>query len=77
MGKKDTGMYNNLVFVTQIGIMMMTPILGGVVIGHFLSEKLGGNPLVFFGCLLLGVFSSFYELYRFSMKYVEKMKKRK
>ncbi len=77
MGKKDTGMYNNLIFISQIGIMMVTPILGGVVIGHYLSGKLGGNQLVFFVCLLLGVFSSFYELYRFSMKYVEKIKKRK
>lgn len=77
MGKKDIGMYNNLLYISQIGIMMVTPVLGGVVIGQYISEKLGGNQLAFFVCLILGVCSSFYELYRFSMKYVEKMKKRK
>lgn len=77
MGKKDIGMYNNLIYISQIGIMMVTPILGGVVLGQYLSDKLGGKPLVFFICLILGVFSSFYELYRFSMKYVEKTKQSK
>lgn len=77
MGKKDTGMYNNLIYISQIGIMMITPILGGVVIGQFLTEKLGGNKLAFFICLILGICSSFYELYRFSIKYVDNIKKRK
>lgn len=76
MGRNDTGMYNNLMFISQIGIMMITPILGGVVIGNYLSEKMGGNKLPFFICLILGVLSSFYELYRFSIKYVEKMKRK-
>ena len=76
MGKKDIGMYNNLLYISQIGIMMITPVLGGVVIGNYLSEKMGGNKLPFFICLIIGVLSSFYELYRFSMKYVEKMKRK-
>lgn len=37
MGKKDVGMYNNLVYISQIGIMMITPILGGVVVGNYLA----------------------------------------
>ncbi len=76
MGKKDTGMYNNLLFVSQIGIMMTTPILGAIVIGNWVSEKMGGNKFIFFLFLILGVCSSFYELYRFSMKYVEKIKRK-
>ena len=76
MARKDVGMYNNLMFISQIGIMMITPILGAVVFGNYLSEKMG-NRLPFFVCLILGIMSSFYELYRFSIKYVDKLKKRK
>ena len=76
MGRRDIGMYKNLVYISQIGIMMITPILGGVVIGKYLSEKMDGNPIVFFLCLILGIFSSFYELYRFSMKYIEDTSKK-
>lgn len=76
MGKKDVGMYNNLVYISQIGIMMVTPILGGVVVGNYLAERFS-NQLLFFICLILGLFSSFYELYRFSIKYIERMKRRR
>lgn len=76
MGKKDVGMYNNLVYISQIGIMMITPILGGVVAGNWFAEKFS-NPLLFFICLILGIFSSFYELYRFSIKYIDRMKRRR
>lgn len=75
MARKDVGMYNNLLYISQIGIMMITPILGGVVFGNYLSEKTG-NQLFFFIFLLLGIMSSFYELYRFSIKYVDRMKKK-
>ncbi len=76
MGKKDVGMYNNLIYISQIGIMMVTPILGGVYIGNYL-EGYFHNKLAFFLCLIIGIMSSFYELYRFSMKYIERMKKRR
>lgn len=75
MGKNNASMYSNLVYISQIGIMMITPILGGVVFGNYLSEKTG-NQLFFFIFLLLGIMSSFYELYRFSIKYVDRMKKK-
>lgn len=77
MGKKDTGMYNNLIYVSQIGIMMLTPILGGVFVGKYLSDKMGGNMLPFILCLLIGIASSFYELYRFSISYIEKNKRKR
>lgn len=75
MGKNDASMYKNLMYISQIGIMMITPILGGVYLGNLLAEKFD-NKLIFFVCLLLGIISSFYELYRFSMKYIQQMKKK-
>lgn len=76
MARRDAGMYSNIMYISQIGIMMITPILGGVVLGNYLSEKMGSR-LPFFICLIIGIMSSFYELYRFSIKYVDKMQKRK
>lgn len=76
MGKKDVGMYNNLIYISQVGIMMITPILGGVYIGNYLKAYFH-SQLAFFICLIIGIMSSFYELYRFSMKYVERMSKRR
>lgn len=77
MGKKDIGMYGNLIYISQIGIMMITPIFGGVYIGKYLSDKMGGNMIPFIVCLLIGIISSFYELYRFSIKYIEKNKRKR
>lgn len=68
MGKNDYSMYKNLVFITQIGINMFVPIFGGVLIGKWVSDKMGGNTFVFLGFIVLGVMVSFMEFYKLAIR---------
>ncbi|SHK11241.1 Putative F0F1-ATPase subunit Ca2+/Mg2+ transporter [Caminicella sporogenes DSM 14501] len=73
MGNNKFRMYENLAFLTYIGIMMVTPIFGGVVIGKFLDDKFGTGNVFLFIFVIIGVLSSFTSLYKITMK----MNKRK
>ena len=67
MGKKDFRMYENLALLSQVGIMMVVPIIGGLFIGKWLDGWLGTSPLFLLICVLTGAASSFVSLYKFTM----------
>ncbi len=72
MGKKDFRMYENLALVSQIGIMMVIPIIGGLFLGKYLDDWLHTSPLFLLIMILVGVLSSFMNLYRFTMSQSKK-----
>jgi hypothetical protein len=54
----------NLALLSQVGIMMVIPILGGVLIGQFLDRKFGNGSLFLIAGIVLGVGASFRNLYQ-------------
>lgn len=62
----------NLAYLTQVGILMLTPIIGGVYLGNFLDEKLKTSPWLLLLCIVLGVATAFMSLYKFVMVVTKK-----
>jgi len=61
-------MYENLVFLTQIGISMLVPILGGLLIGKFIDEKVGTSSIFMLTFIVLGVVVAFMNVYKMVMR---------
>lgn len=66
--KSQKSILQNLTLISQVGIMMLVPIFGGVLIGAFLDRffKTSGIFLIIF--VLLGVGAAFRNLYVLSMQ---------
>ncbi len=60
--------FQNLALVSQIGIMMIVPIVIGLFIGKFLDEKLGTGYIFLFIFLVIGVGAAFVNLYKVGMR---------
>ncbi len=67
-------MYENLAFVTQIGLMMAIPIVLSVIIGNYIDEKLGTGSIFLLIFIGLGVASSFLNLYKIMNRLLNKRK---
>ncbi len=63
MKKKQNNILQNLALLSQVGIMMIVPIIGGVFLGNWLDRKFGDGSIFLIICLLLGVGASFRNLY--------------
>jgi F0F1-type ATP synthase assembly protein I len=61
-------MYENLVFLTQIGISMVVPILGGLLIGKYIDGKVGTTSIFTLTFIVLGVGAAFMSVYKMVMK---------
>jgi len=66
--KNRNGILQNLALISQVGIMMIVPIIGGVVIGAFLDRFMKTNGIFLIIFILLGVGSSFRNLYVLSIQ---------
>ena len=66
--KPDYKMYENLVFVTQVGIIMVVPIFGSILFGKFLDQWLNTGHIFLLVFTILGVGSSFTSFYKFAMR---------
>jgi len=60
-------MYENLALLSQVGIMMIVPIAGGLFAGNWLDKKLGTSPLFLLLLIAIGTASAFVSLYKFTM----------
>lgn len=67
-------MYENLAFVSQIGLMMAIPIVMSVFIGNYIDEKLGTGSIFLLIFIGLGVASSFLNLYKIMNRLLNKRK---
>ena len=44
--RKDFLIYENLLYISQIGLLMIVPIFGGVVVGKWLEERFHTNGIL-------------------------------
>lgn len=65
MGRTDFRMYENVVYLTQVAFIMITPIFGGLFLGRWLDTQFNGGGLWLLACLVLGAVSGFSGCYRF------------
>lgn len=61
--KSNKGILQNLALISQVGIMMLVPIIGGVLLGAFLDRLAKTNGIFLIIFVLLGVGASFRNLY--------------
>lgn len=74
MKKGKYKMYENLIFVSQIGLMMALPIIMSVYIGSYIDKKLGTGSLFLLIFIGVGVASSFLNLYKITIKRIDRRK---
>jgi F0F1-type ATP synthase assembly protein I len=74
MNKKNFRMYENLAFLTQLGLMMAIPIFVGVYMGSYLDTRFNTGSLFLLICIGIGVLSAFLNLYKIAMKRIDKRK---
>lgn len=70
--RKDFLIYENLMYLSQIGILMIVPIFGGVVIGKWLDDRFHTNGLLLLLMIVLFTLSGFLNVYKFIMKQMKK-----
>ncbi len=68
MFKKNFKAYRNLALLGQIGIMMAVYIVGAIVVGHYLDVRLNSSPIALLVCLLLGIITAFYNVFKLLFK---------
>lgn len=73
--KSLNGIFQNFALVSQIGVMMVVPIIAGVVIGAFLDNALKTKGIFLLIFILIGVGSSFRNLYTLSMQKIKEYDK--
>lgn len=54
----------NLVLISQIGISMLVPILGGALLGNWIDKKVGTGIIFFVIFIILGIISAFMTLFK-------------
>lgn len=74
MSNNKFRIYENLVFVSQIGIMMIVPIFLGVFVGNWIDSKLNTNSIFLLLFIVLGVASAFLNLYKVTMGRINRRK---
>lgn len=60
--------YTNFVLITQIGISMITPIIGCFLIGHYIDTKFSTGNIFLFIFTVLGVLAAFRNLFVIGLK---------
>lgn len=68
MKKLSKNILENLTLITQLGLMMLVPIVGGVLLGAWLDSKWGTSPWLLILGVILGVASAFRNLMVLGMK---------
>lgn len=58
-----------LALISQIGINMTVTILGCLIFGNFLDNKLNTSPWLLFLFIILGVLAAFRNLYHMTKKF--------
>lgn len=66
--RSSKGILQNLALISQVGIMMLVPIIGGVLLGAYLDRLAKTNGIFLIIFVLLGVGTSFRNLYVLSVQ---------
>ena len=68
MSKVDFKALQNLALVTQIGLIMIIPIFGGVYIGNYLDMRFGTSGVCLLIFTILGVIVAFSNLFKIVLR---------
>lgn len=68
MGKVDFKALQNLTLVTQIGLVMIIPIFGGVYIGNYLDMRFETSGLFLLIFTIFGVVVAFLNLFKIVLR---------
>ena len=63
---------NTLSLLSQLGLMMLIPILGLSFLGKFIDTKLNSGPTFFLICMLLGIGGGFMGIYKTLKVYMKR-----
>ncbi|AOY75576.1 AtpZ/AtpI family protein [Clostridium formicaceticum] len=74
--KGKGNLLENLALISQIGISMIIPIIGGLYIGRWLDTKVGTQPIFLFVFIVMGVGAAFVNLFKITTKDVQKNKRK-
>ncbi|WDV46079.1 AtpZ/AtpI family protein [Clostridiaceae bacterium M8S5] len=67
--KKSYGqILKNLALVSQIGITMLVPIVGGIFLGNYIDNLIGVKAIFLAVFTVLGIVISFMNLYKLATK---------
>lgn len=66
----------NVALISQIGIMMIVPIIGGVYLGRWIDSRLNTQPIFLFVFILLGIGGSFTNLFKIATQGSRKKKRK-
>lgn len=69
--KPDYKMYENVAFITQIGVMMIVPIFMCIWFGNFIDKWLNTGSIFLLIFTVLGVGAAFVNFYKFAMRKVD------
>lgn len=72
MGKKTMQIAQMLSLITQVGLMMIIPILGCTFLGKFIDEKFNTNPIFLLIFLVLGIGGAFVGVYKTLIVYAKR-----
>ncbi|MCT4585577.1 MAG: AtpZ/AtpI family protein [Peptostreptococcaceae bacterium] len=73
--KKMFHALRNLALVTQLGLSMIVPMVGGAYLGYIMDLKFKTGKLLFFIFLFLGIGAAFLNLFKLTMKSIDKKDK--
>jgi len=60
--------YENLTLISQIALIMIIPIFGGLFLGKWLDEKLQTGNIFLLTMIILGVIIAFLNLFKYTMR---------
>jgi F0F1-type ATP synthase assembly protein I len=64
--------FQNLALISQIGISMAVPILGGIFIGNFLDNKFNTGVVFLIIFAVIGIISAFISLFRITTRGIKR-----
>lgn len=73
--RKQSDIAKSLSMISQIGLLMAIPVVGGIIFGNFLDEVLHTKVLFLIIFTLLGAAAAFRNLFVYTAKLVQKEKK--
>lgn len=62
-----SNIYKNLGLLTYVGLMMILPVIGGILLGQFIDKRFDTGNIFLFVFIIIGVVTSFLNLYRIAM----------
>lgn len=74
MKRNQRSALQNLALISQVGIMMLVPILGCILVGVWIDKKLGTGMIATTIFIVLGVGAAFRNLIQLSAKKTEEYK---